>query len=91
LNGEQWAFSEGQFDRMVFKPGDMHHLPRGESRGYRIPDHCWALEYARGWIPLMMPFGIADTLTSTLDINTLVSTFWIYGKGIVSQLLIGKI
>ena len=26
----------------------MHHLPRGLAQGYRIPNHCFALEYARG-------------------------------------------
>ncbi len=51
---------------------------------------CWALEYARGWIPLMMPFGLADTLTSTLDFPTLVHTFAVYGKCVVNELLQGK-
>jgi len=91
LDGEQWAFSEGQSTREVYKPGDMHHLVRGTAQAYRIPDHCWALEYARGWIPLMLPFGVADTIFSTLDVYTLGRTLWIYGKGIVGQLLSGKI
>eukprot|EP01089_Gocevia_fonbrunei_P021009 TRINITY_DN797_c0_g2_i1.p1 TRINITY_DN797_c0_g2~~TRINITY_DN797_c0_g2_i1.p1 ORF type:complete len:214 (-),score=26.06 TRINITY_DN797_c0_g2_i1:68-709(-) len=91
LDGEQWSFSEGRFDRDVYLPGSMHHLPRGESRQYKIPEHCFALEYARGWIPLMLPFGIADTLTSTLDFHTLGRTFYIYGRAIIGELLQGKI
>eukprot|EP01088_Endostelium_zonatum_P018020 TRINITY_DN560_c0_g1_i1.p1 TRINITY_DN560_c0_g1~~TRINITY_DN560_c0_g1_i1.p1 ORF type:complete len:215 (-),score=54.43 TRINITY_DN560_c0_g1_i1:50-694(-) len=91
LEGEQWAFSEGSLEREEWKPGQMHHLPRGEARAYRMPDKCWALEYARGWIPLMMPFGIADTLTSTLDFVTLGRTFYVYGQSVVGELLKGKI
>lgn len=52
---------------------------------------CWALEYARGWIPLMLPFGLADTLSSTLDFYTLVQTFKVYGQCVVSELLQGKL
>ena len=32
----------------VFCAGDMNHMRSGEATQYRIPDHCWALEYARG-------------------------------------------
>lgn len=56
-----------------------------------MPDSCWALEYARGAIPLMLPFGIADTLFSTLDFATLLKTFWIYGRLTVRELMQGKI
>ncbi len=28
-SGEQWAFSEGQLDKEIYRPGTMHHLPRG--------------------------------------------------------------
>lgn len=74
----------------VYKPGEMHHLARGEAQQYRMPDRCWALEYARGWIPLMLPFGIADTFTSTLDFWTLGQTFYVYGECVVNELLLGK-
>jgi len=90
LDGEQQAFSTGSFARESYKPGDMHHLPRGFAQGYRCPDHCFALEYARGWIPLMMPFGVADTLTSTLDFPTLYNTFYLYAKLVVRELMLGK-
>jgi len=68
----------------------MHHLVRGNAQQYRMPEKTWALEYARGWIPAMLPFGFADTLTSTLDFRTLWDTVVIYAKLVVSQLMIGK-
>jgi C-8 sterol isomerase len=90
LEGEQWAFSPGQLEKEVYKPGHMHHLARGNAQQYRMPEKTWALEYARGWIPAMLPFGFADTITSTLDLRTLWDTVVIYGKLVVSQLKAGK-
>jgi len=91
LEGEQWAYREGSLEREVYRPGDIHHLPRGQAKGYRIPEHCFALEYARGLIPLMLPFGVADTLSSTLDLSTLVRTFQVYTRSALSELRQGKI
>ncbi len=91
LDGEQWAYGAGELERRVYRPGDVHHLPRGVARGYRVPDHCWALEYARGVIPAMLPFGIADVATSTLDVRTLAKTLRVAGSSVVSELLRGKI
>lgn len=87
LEGEQWAFAQGEFERQVYKPGDMHHMPRGESRGYRMPDKCFALEYARGWIPLMLPFGLADSFTSTVDVVPVAQTFKVYTKAVLGEWL----
>jgi C-8 sterol isomerase len=91
LDGEQWAYAEGDMERRVFKPGDLHHLPRGQARGYRMPDRCYALEYARGWIPQMLPFGLADSFSSTLDFVPVRRTLAIYTKAVVGSLLRGKI
>lgn len=91
LEGEQWAYEPGELDKHVYKPGDMHIMKKGSARGYRIPERCWALEYARGIIPLMLPFGVADTLTSTLDLPTLGRTFWLYADSTVRELLQGKV
>jgi C-8 sterol isomerase len=91
LEGEQWAYGEGEMDRQVYRPGDMHHLPRGDARGYRMPDRCYALEYARGWVPTMLPFGLADSFTSTVDLKPVAKTLRIYARAVVSELLRGKI
>jgi C-8 sterol isomerase len=91
IEGEQWAFGEGDLERHVYRPGDMHHMPRWVARGYRMPDRCYALEYARGAIPLMLPFGLADAFSSTLDPVPVVQTMRVYGKAVVGELLRGKI
>ncbi|KAI7902950.1 ERG2/sigma1 receptor-like protein [Cokeromyces recurvatus] len=91
LEGEQWAAYAGDLDKAVYKPGEMHHLARGDAQHYRIPDRAWALEYARGWVPAMLPFGMFDFMFSTVDFVTFYNTFRLYGKSLVRELLQGKI
>lgn len=91
LNGEQWAFSAGSLDKEVYRAGSVHYLPKGTSKQYKMHRGCWALEYARGWIPPMMLFGLADTITSTLDVITLYDTIRISGREMIKNLLNGKI
>merc|ERR1712137_1468653 len=83
--------SDGATPKELFRPGDQHHLPRGQSKQYRMPDKCFSLEYARGVIPLMLPFGLADVFFSTLDFVSLYRTFVIYGRHCIRELLLGKI
>ena len=91
LSGEQWAFSPGQFARETYRPGDMHHMPKRQAKQYKIPEMCWALEYARGPIATMLPFGLADTFTSTLDFKSLLQTLWVFTKGVTKELMQGKV
>ncbi|UJR13688.1 hypothetical protein I4U23_000700 [Adineta vaga] len=91
LYGEQWAFSAGSLEKEVYQVGSVHVLPKGTSKQFKMHKGCWALEYARGWIPPMMPFGLADTLTSTLDLKTLYHTIRISGREMIRNVLQGKI
>jgi len=91
LDGEQWAYSPGELERRVYRAGDSHHLPKGYAGGYRMPDKCWALEYARGFIPAMLPFGTADTFSSTLDLRSTARAYYLYGTQAVRQLARGKV
>jgi C-8 sterol isomerase len=52
LIGEQWAFSAGDLEMEVYKPGDVHYLPRGYVKQYKMQEGCFALEYARGAVSL---------------------------------------
>ena len=91
IQGEMWTFVEGDCERQVFKAGDGAYLGSDRAKGYRIPDSAWMLEYSRGAIPTMVPFGLADTLMSTLDLSTLGRTLFAYGNHVVKNLLQGKI
>ena len=92
IKGEVWTYVEGTFERSVSKPGiNAMDLKRGVAKGYRAFEDTWMLEYARGPIPLMLPFGLWDTLFGTLDFVTLGKTVWQFGEMAVKQLSKGKI
>lgn len=44
-----------------------------------------------GWIPLMMPFGLADILFSTLDFGCFIDTVRITLREMAKNLVHGKI
>lgn len=83
LDGEMWYFGEGDLRRQEYRRGDSFHLERGKAKSYRMVDGAWILEYARGAIPTMLPFGVADTLFSTLDFTTLFRTLRIYAANVL--------
>ncbi len=91
LEGEQWAYAEGDLERRVYRPGDLHVLEPGTAEGYKMPEACYALEYARGIIPAMLPFGFADGLSSTLDVSALARTVGVYTRAVLGNLARGKV
>lgn len=91
LEGEFWCYVEGETRRSVFGPGSFAYLGPNAAKGYRIPDSCWMVEYSRGPIPTMLPFGLADSLISTLDTSVTARTFAKYGRLVVGSLLRGKV
>ena len=91
LDGEMWCYHAGEFHKTVFRPGDLAYLGPDRAKGYACPEGGFMLEYARGIIPSMLPFGLADTLLSTRDYVTMRRTLWQYGKLVVRELLQGKI
>ena len=91
FHGEMWCYLEGETERRTYGPGSEAYLGADQVKGYRIPDQAWMLEYSRGPIPTMLPFGLADTALSTLDFKCLGRTVASYGKLVVRSLLQGKI
>jgi hypothetical protein len=78
LDGEAWYFGEGEFERTIYKPGDRIWVGPRQARGMNFTQGVWALEYARGPLPLSIPFGLADEILSTLDFPTALRTLGIY-------------
>ena len=91
LDGEMWCFHAGEFERTIFRAGDLAYLGADRAKGYAVPSDVLMLEYARGPIPTMLPFGLADTLFSTHDPRTIGGTLFQYARLVTQQLLRGKI
>jgi len=87
LKGTQTAYTAGTYEPEVYNQGSVHHLHRGDVKQYKMDAACFALEYARGWIPPMLAFGYADTFFSTVDFPTLWRTTWVTGREMVLNLL----
>ncbi|KAM3073197.1 C-8 sterol isomerase [Clarireedia jacksonii] len=87
IAGTQLAYTPGTFEPEVYSQGSVHHLRRGTVKQYKMDEACFALEYARGWIPPMLGFGFADGLSSTLDFPTLWRTTWVTGREMVMNLM----
>ncbi|KAK0636221.1 ERG2 and Sigma1 receptor like protein [Bombardia bombarda] len=90
LTGIQLAYVPGEYEPEVYPPGSVHHLRRGTVKQYKMPESCFALEYARGWIPPMLFFGYADGLSSTLDFPTLWRMSYVTAREMGANLLQGK-
>ncbi|KAF1735040.1 C-8 sterol isomerase [Beauveria bassiana] len=84
LTGTQTAYVPGEYEPERAPPA-----PRA-GQAVQDAESCFAMEYARGWIPPMLFFGFADGLSSTLDFPTLWRTTYITGKLTIAQLLRGK-
>ena len=91
LHGEQWAATAGSFTKDVYRPGDTHSLPAGTAEHYKMPGECWALEYAYGNIVTMMPFGLIEVFTSTLDFESMFDTIVESGSQMLGNLRQGKV
>jgi C-8 sterol isomerase len=87
LTGTQLAYTPGDFEPEIYPAGSVHHLRRGEVKQYKMDSACFALEYARGWIPPMLFFGYADTFSSTLDFPTLWATTRVTGREMIGNLM----
>ena len=81
MQGEITTYQEHQLTAKKLVPGDSSYLPRGTSNGSRMgSEGSFMLEYCRGPIPMMLPFGLLDSFTSTLDFQGITTTFKVYTK-----------
>ncbi|CDO89144.1 hypothetical protein AWC29_11735 [Mycobacterium triplex] len=63
-----------QIGATVYTPGDLTYMKKGEARGLEIDSGSWHLEYGRGPNITAMPFGLMDTLVSSVDVKPLAAT-----------------
>ncbi len=80
IDGEMWYYGEGQFEKRVYRPGDRVYVGPNQARAMNFTTGVWAVEYARGPLPLSIPFGVADELVSTLDFATAAQTLAQYAS-----------
>ncbi|SRR3989338_10670943 len=74
----------------LYQLGEMAILEPGQVKEYSTTDGTMMLEYAQGFIPSMLPQGLVEVFTSTLDLVALRDTLDWYGTFTVSKLLTGK-
>lgn len=66
--GEMQTFDPGQFEKSVYRAGQTAYLKKGSRRVFRYVDSCWMIDYARGNIITMFPFGVINpAMYNTLD------------------------
>jgi hypothetical protein len=78
IDGETWYYAEGQFEKTVYKPGDRIYVGPGQARAMNFTNGVWAVEYARGFLPLSMPFGVWEELFVCWDPLTALQTVSLY-------------
>jgi C-8 sterol isomerase len=62
----------------------------GSSKGYCCAADGWMLEYARGFIPLGLPYFICSSLFVTVDIFPWLTAVWKVGTQTAYNLLVNR-
>ena len=78
LSGQATYMHQEKWEARSYKAGDRIFVDRWESATIDFPDHCWMLEYARGSLVWLLPFGIVNVFTNTLDFYSLLRLIRIY-------------
>jgi hypothetical protein len=92
LSGEIWTYRDDDVGtRIVTRPGERTHLRPDQTKGYKLPENGWMLEYGRGPVPTALPMALADAVLSCGDLYTVYRTLQVYGRQVTRNLLKGKI
>jgi len=78
LSGEARYMHEGELEPRTYQAHDRIFVDRWQAAMIDFPDHCWMLEYARGALPALLPFGMANTLFNSLDYVSAAHVLKIY-------------
>ncbi len=78
LSGQANYMHQDQWESTSYKTGDRVFVDRWQAATIDFPDHCWMLEYARGALVWLLPFGIVNVFSNTLDFGSLFHLVRIY-------------
>ncbi len=92
LRGEMRCEYEGVFQPEIHVPGGKPaYLGSKVVKHYVIEHDAFMFEYCRGNIVKMLPFGLMDSLLSSLDLRTIGRLIYNYGKlTVINLFLNGK-
>jgi len=92
ISGQFTQWEEGTFESKKYTRGsDVFH---GRWRGsvVELDADTWMLEHMTGIIPLSLPFGLADSLMSNLDVITVYKSMTQYARLTIKEIFrYGKI
>lgn len=78
LSGQANYMHQDQWEARSYRTGDRIFVDRWQAATIDFPDHCWMLEYARGTLIWLLPFGMVNFFTNTLDFRSLLRLMRIY-------------
>jgi C-8 sterol isomerase len=78
IDGEMWYYGEGEFHKKVYKPGDRVYVGPGQARAMNFTNGVWAVEYARGFLPAEMFFGVISEILICNDLIAAFQTITLY-------------
>ena len=67
---ESYDLESEQTTPTVLLPGEYQRLERGHIRGFNIKPGSFHIEYGRGAVVTTMPFGMVETVFSSLDFGS---------------------
>lgn len=80
LSGQANYMHQDQWERHSYAAGDRVFVDRWQAAAIDFPDHCWMLEYARGSLIWLLPFGMVHVFSNTLDFRSLLRLMRVYGS-----------
>ena len=90
LSGEGVWWKEGGLEVVVASPSSKDHsyLHTDYLQGgiVHLREGTFMLEYCHGVIPALLPFGLGDTLFSSMDVVTLYNSLTAYASLTVKEL-----
>ncbi len=78
LSGQANYMHQDEWEARSYTTGERIFVDRWQAATIDFPDHCWMLEYARGTLPALLPFGMVNIFTNTLDFGSLFQLVRIY-------------